>query len=124
MNKFKFYKEKKNNPESRIGQRTWEYQKTRDDLVKAITEHTTYGEKMEAGMNYIIEKTFSSEPLNKRDLRWREDALVYQFWTKQDKDYIMDRIKDNLRVYADRINDDVENKWKTPNPKDLKAYIA
>ena len=124
MNKFKFYKEKKNNPESRIGQRTWEYQKTRDNLAKAITEHTTYEEKMVASMDYIIEKTFSSEPLSERDLRRREDALVYQFWTKLDKDYIMDRIKDNLRVYADRINDDVENKWKTPNPKDLKAYIA
>ena len=75
-------------------------------------------------MNYIIEKTFSSEPLSEQDLHRRKHALVYQFWTKLDKDYIMDRIKDNLRVYADRINDDVENKWKTPNPRDLKAYIA
>jgi len=124
MNKFKFYKEKKNKPESRIGQRTWEYQKTRDNVAKVLKEDTTYEEKMVAYIDYIIEKTFSLEPLSKRDLRRREDALAYHFISKRDKEHMMERIKDNLRVYADRINDDVENKWRAPNPKDLKTYIA
>ena len=123
MNRYTFYKTKIKNPESRIGQRTWKYQKTRDDLVKAITEHTTYEEKMVAYMDYIIEKTFSLEPLTKRDLRRREDA-VENLRRKKDVDKVMKKIKDKLRVYAERINYDVETKLKTPNPQDLKAYIA
>ena len=74
-------------------------------------------------MNYIIEKTFSSEPLSESDLYRREYTVAY-LWKKQDIEEVMEKINDKLRVYADRVNDDVENKWKTPNSQDLKAYIA
>jgi hypothetical protein len=36
VEKIKFNRIKKKNPESRIGRRTWEHQKSRDNLAKAL----------------------------------------------------------------------------------------
>jgi len=123
MWRWKFESLKAKNPESRIWKRTWEYQKARDDLVKALKGDTTYEEKMWAYMDYIIEKTFSLEPLTKRDLQKREFA-VDRLWTKKDVNKIIKKIKDKLCVYVDRINYDVETKWRTPKLEDIKAYTA
>lgn len=123
MWRWKFESLKAKNPESRIWKRTWEYQKARDDLVKTLRGDTTYEEKMWAYMDYIIEKTFSLDPLSERDIQKREFA-VDRLWTKKDVNKIIKKITDKLRVYADRINYDTETKYRAPKREDLNAYIA
>jgi hypothetical protein len=82
MNKRKFNRIKEENPERRISKRTLEYQKTRGDLAKVLkkqrrsgktndnneTEHSKeYLLEKEARINYLVEKTFSEEVLQKDD---------------------------------------------------------
>lgn len=66
MWKFKFEKIQKKNPESRIWERTWEYQKTRDNLAKTLKKWEKNEEKF-ARMNYLVEKTVSKEKLTKTE---------------------------------------------------------
>ena len=69
MRKFKFNRIKKNNPESRIWKRTWEYQKTRNNLAKALKKWNENEEKL-AKMDYLVEKTVSEEPLTESEKKF------------------------------------------------------
>ena len=69
MRKFKFNRIKKNNPESRIWKRTWEYQKTRNNLAKALKKWNENDEKL-ARMDYLVEKTVSEELLTESEKKF------------------------------------------------------
>ena len=66
VTKREFKEIKKENPESRIWQRRWEYQQVRDDLAKVLNGWDK--EKgIPARINYLVEKTVSKEKLKKQD---------------------------------------------------------
>lgn len=69
MRKFKFNRIKKNNPESRIWKRTWEYQKTRNNLAKALKKWNENDEKL-ARMDYLVEKIVSEELLTESEKKF------------------------------------------------------
>lgn len=66
MRKREFNRIKRENPESRIWQRIWEYQQARDELVKALNKWDKEKE-ITARINYLAEKTVSKEKLKKED---------------------------------------------------------
>lgn len=123
MNKRKFNKIKEENPESRIWQRNWSYEKARNSLAKALKKWRNNSEKYKesekyARMDYLLEKTFSNEPLNKTD---------YEFiitLPKKDLEDFVDAIRDMLFKYKDAILWVSEVKEDVPFDSDVDAFVA
>ena len=123
MNKKDFNKIKERNPESRIWQRIWEYQKARDNLAKVLKKWRNKGEKYReneknARMDYLVEKTFSNEPLDKED---------YEFiitLSKKDLESFVKSIRKLLNEYKDVILWVSEVQECEPFFDDIDGFVA
>ena len=123
MNKKDFNKIKEKNPESRIWKRIWEYQKVRDNLAKVLKKWRNKGEKYKeneknARMGYLVEKTFSNEPLDKED---------YEFiitLPKKDLESFVKSIRKLLNEYKDAILWVSEVQECEPFFDDIDGFVA
>ena len=133
MNKRKFNKIREENPERRISKRTLEYQKTRDDLAKVLKKQrrrgktndnneTEYSEEYllekQARIDYLVEKTFSEEPLQKDDY----DFIISL--PKGDLEEFINKIKWTLVQYRNAIVFMSEIHEDAPYDSDVQAFVA
>ena len=133
MNKRKFNRIKEQNPEQRISKRTLQYQKTRDDLAKMLkkqrrggktndnneTEHSKeYLLEKEARINYLVEKVFSEEALQKDDY----DFIISL--PKEDLEEFINKIRWTLVKYKNAIIFMSEIHEDDPYDSDVQAFVA
>lgn len=125
MRKYKFNRIKKNNPESRIWKRTWEHQKSRDNLAKALKKWDENAEKS-ARMDYLVEKVVSKEvtsDLSKELLNKSEKEFIISL-PKEDLDKFVWLLFDKLMKFVDSIYDSASLDAEELNERDVKWFLA
>ena len=133
MNKRKFNRIKKENPEWRIAKRTLEYQNTRDNLAKVLkqwkrnSEKSKNGEKFsqkdfllekEARKDYLVEKVFSKDPLTEEDYNFIIEL------PKEDLEEFIWKIIWELKWYKESILWMSEVHEDDPYDADIDAFVA
>lgn len=125
IEKFKFNRIKKNNPESRIWQRTWEYQKTRNKLAEALKKWDENAEKS-ARMDYLVEKVVSKEvtkDLNKELLNNSDKEFIISL-SKEDLDKFLWLLFDKLMVKVNSIYESANREAEELNELDVNWFLA
>lgn len=117
VTKREFREIKKENPESRIWERTRNYQDARNKLVLALSKWDEKNEKS-ARMNYLVEKAVSNEAFSKQDY----DFIL---WLEQvDLENFVSEVRSKVRYYRYQILDMSEVHEDGPFDSDVNALFA
>lgn len=125
MRKYKFNRIKKKNPESRIWKRTWEHQKSRDNLAKALKKWDENAEKS-ARIDFLVEKVVSKEvtsDLSKELLNKSEKEFIISL-PKEDLDKFVWLLFDKLMKFVDSIYESAHRDAEELNERDVKWFLA